>query len=213
VLDRVTSCWRVGFSSVSDLNSSVEPVWYVFVSESKKVLKVPHHTNTNTDSFSALEVVKYDTITPLPVTAAIPHLPRTHPLSPASSFVISSFLDGRIPNDTHLVDEHAKLKTRLKTKRSSQPRATSPTCVSQVTHGDQRKSHGSQMNPTRDPTKDHTKNPTKNPTKTIGPRDPMSEESHKHTGCNLHRSAIGWNLRSSHDFIIISEPNVLIWLR
>jgi len=31
------------------------------------------------------------------------------------------------------VDEHAKLKTQLKTKQSSQPRATSPTCMSQVT--------------------------------------------------------------------------------
>jgi hypothetical protein len=28
------------------------------------------------------------------------------------------------------VDEHAKLKTKLKTKWSSQPRSTSPTCVS-----------------------------------------------------------------------------------
>ena len=33
------------------------------------------------------------------------------------------------------VDEHAKLKTTLKTKQSSQPRATSPTCVSRVTWG------------------------------------------------------------------------------
>ena len=33
-------------------------------------------------------------------------------------------------------------------------------------HGDQHKSHGSQMNPTRDPTM------------TIGPKDLMSEESH-----------------------------------
>ena len=33
------------------------------------------------------------------------------------------------------VDEHAKLKTQLKTKQSSQPRATSPTCVSRVTWG------------------------------------------------------------------------------
>jgi hypothetical protein len=29
-----------------------------------------------------------------------------------------------------LVDEHAKLKTKLKTKQSSQPQSTSPTCVS-----------------------------------------------------------------------------------
>ena len=33
------------------------------------------------------------------------------------------------------VDEHAKLKTKLKTKRPSQPQATSPTCVSRVTWG------------------------------------------------------------------------------
>jgi hypothetical protein len=33
------------------------------------------------------------------------------------------------------VDEHAKLKPILKTKQSSQPRATSPTCVSRVTWG------------------------------------------------------------------------------
>ena len=33
------------------------------------------------------------------------------------------------------VDEHAKLKTQLKTKHSSQPRAASPTCVSRVTWG------------------------------------------------------------------------------
>ena len=52
----------------------------------------------------------------------------------------------------------------------------------------------------------------KNPTKTIGRRDPTSKGSHKHTGCNWHRSAIGRNLRSSHNFIFISEPNVLIWL-
>ena len=52
----------------------------------------------------------------------------------------------------------------------------------------------------------------KNPTKTIGRRDPTSKGSHKHTGCNRHRSAIGRNLRSSHNFIFISEPNVLIWL-
>ena len=33
------------------------------------------------------------------------------------------------------VDEHSKLKTKLKTKQSSHPRATSPTCVSRVTWG------------------------------------------------------------------------------
>jgi len=33
------------------------------------------------------------------------------------------------------VDEHAKLKTQLKTKHSSQPRAASPTGVSRVTWG------------------------------------------------------------------------------
>jgi hypothetical protein len=33
------------------------------------------------------------------------------------------------------VDEHATLKTKLKTKKSSQPRATSPTCLSRVTWG------------------------------------------------------------------------------
>ena len=49
---------------------------------------------------------------------------------------------------------------------------------------------------------------------TIGPRSPTrSEGSHKHTECNRQRSTIGWNLRSSHNFIIISETNVLIWLR
>ena len=38
-------------------------------------------------------------------------------------------------NLTIIVDEHAKLKTQLKTKQSSQPRAASPTCVSRVTWG------------------------------------------------------------------------------
>jgi len=58
------------------------------------------------------------------------------------------------------VDEHAKLKTKLKTKPSSQPRAQAPHACHE-SHGDQCKSHGSQMNPTRDLTKDPTKNPTK----------------------------------------------------
>jgi len=39
------------------------------------------------------------------------------------------------------VDEHTKLKTQLKTKHSSQPQATSPTCVSRVTWGPTNESH------------------------------------------------------------------------
>ena len=39
-----------------------------------------------------------------------------------------------------------------------------------------------------------------------GPRDPTNPQD------AIGRS-IGWNLRSSHNFFIISEPNVLIWLR
>ena len=40
-----------------------------------------------------------------------------------------------VASSQECVDEHAKLKTQLKTKQSSQPRATSPTCVSRVTWG------------------------------------------------------------------------------
>ena len=70
------------------------------------------------------------------------------------------------------------------------------------------------MNPTMDPIKD----PTKDPTKTIGLRDPTrSEGFHKDKGCNQH---VGEQVTSKvveiwdkSNFIIISEPNVLIWLR
>jgi hypothetical protein len=37
------------------------------------------------------------------------------------------------PTSSLSVDEHAKLKAKMKTKQSSQPRNPSPTCVSQVT--------------------------------------------------------------------------------
>ena len=40
-----------------------------------------------------------------------------------------------VASSRECVDEHAKLKTQLKTKQSSRPRATSPTCVSRVTWG------------------------------------------------------------------------------
>ena len=43
--------------------------------------------------------------------------------------------DGLTDRLSKFVDEHAKLKTQLKTKQSSQPRASSPTCVSRVTWG------------------------------------------------------------------------------
>ncbi len=47
------------------------------------------------------------------------------------------------------VDGHAKLKPILKTKQSSQPRATSPTCVSRVTWDEMR----TNTHPTKSPTK------------------------------------------------------------
>ncbi len=43
--------------------------------------------------------------------------------------------DGLPAINRQVVDEHAKLKTKLKTKLSSQPRNPSPTCVSQVKWG------------------------------------------------------------------------------
>jgi len=93
------------------------------------------------------------------------------------------------------VDEHAE------------PQAPH-TCLE--SHGDQHKSHGSQMNPKR--------NPTRDPTMTIGPRDLTSGESHVQGIPQAYR-IIGeetpdrLEFRSSHNFNIISEPNVLIWLR
>ena len=79
------------------------------------------------------------------------------------------------------VDGHAKFKPILKTKQSSQPRATSPTCVSRVTWDEislnkslcQKISH-----PTKNPTKmrtdtHHTRSPTKGSCKRA------TNESHK----------------------------------
>ena len=80
-----------------------------------------------------------------------------------------------------IVDGHAKFKPILKTKQSSQPRATSPTCVSRVTWDEislnkslcQKLSH-----PTKNPTKmrtdtHHTRSPTKGSCKRA------TNESHK----------------------------------
>jgi hypothetical protein len=97
------------------------------------------------------------------------------------------------------VDEHAKLKTKLKTKQSSQPQATSSTCMSRVTWGPTQVSWI--------PEESH-----KGSHRGSHKESHKSEGPHKHTGCNRHRSAICCYLRSSHNFIIISEPNVLIWL-
>ena len=132
-----------------------------------------------------------------------------------------------VASSRECVDEHAKLKTNCKPSSQANHEPQAPHACHE-SHGDQHKSHGSQMNPTRDPTKTiglrdptrsegshkHTMNPTRDHTKIIGLRDPRrSEGSHKHTECNRRRPTIGWNLRSSHNFNIISEPNVLIWLR
>jgi hypothetical protein len=124
-----------------------------------------------------------------------------------------SFNDSFRSNQGRLsVDEHAKLKTKMKTKQSSQPRATSPTCVSRVTWGPTQVSWIPEESH-KGSHKGSLKESHKESHNTIGPRDPTrSEGSHKHTGCNRHRSVICCNLRSSHNFIIISEPNVLIWL-
>ncbi len=75
------------------------------------------------------------------------------------------------------------------------------------------KSHGSQMNPRRYPTRYPTKTRSEGSHEVRGIRQTGSEGFHKHTDCNRQRSMIGWNLRSSHNLNIISEPNVLIWLR
>jgi len=40
-----------------------------------------------------------------------------------------------VASSRECVDEHAKLKTKLKNEQSSQPQATSPTCVLRVTWG------------------------------------------------------------------------------
>ncbi len=54
-----------------------------------------------------------------------------------SRFVVqeANLFDSKHAEPAVIVDEHAKLKTHLKTKQSSQPRAASPTCVSRVTWG------------------------------------------------------------------------------
>ena len=97
------------------------------------------------------------------------------------------------------VDEHAKLKTKLKTKQSIQPQATSSTCVSQVTCGPTQVSWI--------PEESH-----KGSHKGSHKESHRSEGSHKHTGCNRHRSAIGWNLRSGHNFNIReNSQNVVTW--
>jgi hypothetical protein len=70
-----------------------------------------------------------------------------------------------VASSRECVVEYAKLKTKLKTKQSANHEPQAPHAYHE-SHGDQHKSHGSQMNPTRDP--------TKNPTKTIGPRDPTN---------------------------------------
>jgi hypothetical protein len=54
-----------------------------------------------------------------------------------------------VASSRECVDEHAKLKPILKAKQSSQPRATSPTCVSRVTWDEMRTS----THPTKSPTK------------------------------------------------------------
>jgi hypothetical protein len=82
------------------------------------------------------------------------------------------------------VDEHAKLKTQLKTKQSSQPRAASPTCVSRVTWGPTQvswipdESHKRSHNDNR-PKGSHVRGipRPRDPT----PRNPTSKGSHKHT--------------------------------
>ena len=66
-----------------------------------------------------------------------------------------------VASSRECVREHAKLKTKLKTKQLSQPRATSPTCVSRVTWGP---THVREI-PQRDPTK--RKIPQRDPTKRI----------------------------------------------
>jgi hypothetical protein len=54
-----------------------------------------------------------------------------------------------VASSRECVDGHAKLKPILKTKQSSQPRATSPTCVSRVTWDEMR----TNTHPTKSPTK------------------------------------------------------------
>jgi hypothetical protein len=86
-----------------------------------------------------------------------------------------------VASSRECVDGHAKFKPILKTKQSSQPRATSPTCVSRVTWDEislnkslcQKLSH-----PTKNPTKmrtdtHHTRSPTKGSCKRA------TNESHK----------------------------------
>jgi hypothetical protein len=83
-----------------------------------------------------------------------------------------------VASSRECVDGHAKFKPILKTKQSSQPRATSPTCVSRVTWDEislnkslcQKLSHPTKCqklsHPTKNPTKmrtdtHHTRSPTK----------------------------------------------------
>ncbi len=70
------------------------------------------------------------------------------------------------------VDEHAKLKAKMKTKQSSQPRNPSPTCVSRVTWGQEY---------SLIPYESHE-----------GSHKGRSEGSHKDKGCDRRGSAIPW---------------------
>jgi hypothetical protein len=69
-----------------------------------------------------------------------------------------------VASSRECVDEHAKLKPILKTKHSSQPRATCPACVSRVTWDEMRTS----THPTKSPTKGLYKGI---PQKDLGPKD------------------------------------------
>ncbi len=77
------------------------------------------------------------------------------------------------------LDEHAKLKAKMKTKQSSQPRNPSPTCVSRVTWGQV----------LLIPDESH-KGSHKGRSK--GSNKGRSEGSHKDKGCDRRGSAIPW---------------------
>jgi hypothetical protein len=82
-----------------------------------------------------------------------------------------------VASSREYVDEHAKLKTKLKTKQSSQPRATNPTCVSRVTWGPTQVAWIPDESHKRSHKESHKDNRSKGSHKVQGiphPRDPTS---------------------------------------
>ncbi len=82
-----------------------------------------------------------------------------------------------VASSRECVDEHAKLKAKMKTKQSSQPRNPSPTCVSRVTWG-------------QVPLIPDESHKGSHKGRSEGSHKGRSEGSHKDKGCDWRGSAI-----------------------